>query len=204
MTTGTIFSEDRKYRYTLRREINALGEGTCGFVMLNPSTADETKDDPTIRRCISFARSWGYAALEILNIFALRSTDPSVLKDSDDPIGILNDYYIALTVDKCDRVVLAWGAHGYLHGRGPQVAHLISENKQTYYLHCSHSPNGLTKGGQPMHPLYLAKDTTLAVFSPQMRAGMVQRSAPFISLRWRTDEEITEAVRKVQRNFPQE
>ena len=176
--------------------------------MLNPSTADEEKNDPTIRRCISFARGWGYRYLVILNIFALRSTDPSVLKDSDDPIGILNDYYIALTVDKCDRVVLAWGAHGELYGRGSQVADLISENKQTYYLDCSHSPNGLTKGGQPMHPLYLAKDTPLAVFSPQMRAGFSsQRPAPprgVGKLESRTDEEISEAIRKVQANFSQD
>ncbi len=175
MTTGTIFSEDRKYRYTLRREINALGEGTCGFVMLNPSTADEEKNDPTIRRTIGFARSWGYARLEILNLFALRSTDPSVLKDCDDPIGTLNDYYIALVVATCDRVVVAWGAHGALNDRGATVAALIAECKQPFYLVSPLSPTGLTQGGQPSHPLYLAKDTPLAAFPGLPRAGIVQR-----------------------------
>ncbi len=167
MTTGTVFSEDRKYRYTLRRDVNTLGEGTLAFVMLNPSTADEVNNDPTIRRCIDFARRWGFAHLEILNIFALRSTDPEALYDASDPVGVANDYHIATTVTNCDKVVLAWGAHGLLNGRGSQVAALIAQHQQTYHLVLPNNATGLTKSGEPGHPLYLARDTPLAVYCNQ-------------------------------------
>ena len=91
-----VFSEDRIYRYILRCQISPLlGAGTCAFIMCNPSTADEHQDDPTIRRCIDFARSWGYAELVVLNLFAYRSMmDPALLRTKGDPVGPMNDGYI--------------------------------------------------------------------------------------------------------------
>ena len=87
---AAAFSPDRRYRYTLRRQWDdALPY--CLFVMLNPSTADATQDDPTIRRCIGFTKAWGFGGLLVGNLFALRSTDPAALYHADDPVGPEND-----------------------------------------------------------------------------------------------------------------
>lgn len=143
------FSPCGVYRYTLRRQW-LIGEGTVLWVMLNPSTADASQDDPTIRRCIGFSKAWGYQGLTVANIFALRSTDPKKLLAIDDPIGPDNDTWLERLVSKGhDRVVAAWGARG--GERGLQVAELLSRHAD---VHCL----GITKGGQPRHPLYLSKD----------------------------------------------
>ncbi len=80
------FSPDRKYRYVLRRKIGSSARRVV-FIMLNPSIADEVRTDPTVRRCVGFARRWGFGALEVVNLFALVSTDPNGLQDADDPVG---------------------------------------------------------------------------------------------------------------------
>ncbi len=123
------------------------------FIGLNPSTADETVDDPTIRRCINFARSWGRSGVVMLNIFALRSTDPKVLFAVSDPVGLDNDHALTVVSAVCQPVVACWGVHGSHLARGYYVKQLLRQTcPAVFHL-------GLTKSGQPKHPLYLRKTT---------------------------------------------
>lgn len=115
------------------------------FDCLNPSTADEVQDDPTIRRCIGYAKRWGYAGYCMTNIFAYRATDPRVMLSASDPIGIENDHYLNECARGAGIVVAAWGAHGAHMNRGAAVAKLLPD---LHYLR-------LTKHGFPGHPLYL-------------------------------------------------
>lgn len=149
-SAGAVFSVDREYRYRLWREWST-GEGTCTFVMLNPSTADECILDPTVRRCVGYAKDWGYQRLEVANIFALRSTQPRALYGVADPVGPENDDAILGACRGARIVVAAWGDHGKLRDRGETVlAMLKSYGIAVYHL-------GLTAGGRPRHPLYLPK-----------------------------------------------
>jgi len=118
------------------------------FIGLNPSTADENNDDPTVRRCIRYAFDWGYGGLCMANIFAFRATDPVEMKRAADPIGPENDKYLIELSEGAGIVVIAWGNHGSFHDRGNQVLKLLDD---FFYL-------GLTKSKQPKHPLYLRKD----------------------------------------------
>jgi hypothetical protein len=143
---------DGPYRYALGRTW-APGPRVC-WVMLNPSTADATHDDPTIRRCIGLSRAWGYGALVVVNLFALRATDPSDLYRAKDPTGLLNDEVILREAKAAARVVAAWGAHGGYLSRGAQVRDLL-------LLHgLSIDCLGLTNAGHPRHPLYLPSTAT--------------------------------------------
>ena len=119
------------------------------FVMLNPSTADEKRDDRTVAKCIKYAVSWGFRELCVLNLFALRSTDPKILYREDDPVGPDNDRWFRRVLPRCARVVCAWGNHGAYLGRGKQVLEMIGN--------LGHEPWALvvTKTGQPGHPLFL-------------------------------------------------
>lgn len=143
---SAVFSHDRRYRYELWRQWE--GRGFCCFIGLNPSTADENTDDPTIRRCIGFARQWGYGGLCMLNLFAFRATDPELMKREPEPIGVSNNATLARICSEASVVVAAWGVHGAHMGRGLEVMRGILN------LHCL----GLTKDGFPKHPLYLPKD----------------------------------------------
>lgn len=147
-----ILSEDGIYRYTLLRRF-LFGEGRCLFIMLNPSVADALNDDPTIRRCISFTKKWGYRELMVVNIFALRATYPADLRAHLTPIGPQNDDYILKAVEKADRVVAAWGVHGTYMERGTNVLKML-KGKEVMCL-------GTTKDGQPRHPLMVAGKTNL-------------------------------------------
>lgn len=120
--------------------------------MLNPSTADATQDDPTIRRCIGFARDWGYGSLKVVNLFAFRATDPSILEGAADPIGPENDRHLVETCQQADLVVAAWGNYGRLLGRDRQVVALLASHSEIMCL-------GSTKCGNPRHPLYVRGDT---------------------------------------------
>lgn len=142
--TGQV--EAGRYRYLLWR---AWGPGKrVLFVLLSPSTATDTKDDPTIRRCRAFARAWCFDGFDLVNIFALRSTNPKVLYEHPDPIGPLNDQVIADAAQRCAFVMCAWGNHGRLLGRGVAVVRLLCEAGAR--PRCFR----LTKAGQPEHPLY--------------------------------------------------
>src|SRR5574343_75725 len=140
----TQLSPDRAYRYTLWREW-LIGDGTVMFIGLNPSTADERCNDPTIRRCISFAQAWGYRALCMTNLFALRATDPNVMLRSTDPIGPDNDKHLLECGNDADLIVAAWGIHGTYLNRDREVRAMFP------MLHCL----GTTSLGQPRHPLYV-------------------------------------------------
>lgn len=151
------------YRYRLMRRWGAPEPRVC-WVMLNPSTADASADDPTIRRCLDFSASWGYGALEVVNLFALRSTDPRSLARDEDPVGPRNDASIlaAATLEQT-LVVCAWGASGTLLGRDQSVLALLrSRGVQLHYL-------ALTKGGHPGHPLYLPRTTKPTLWTRRLR-----------------------------------
>ncbi len=154
---SAFFSKDRRYRYLLRRRIGD-SEKRVLFVMLNPSKADETRNDATIRRCTGFVRDWGYGLLDVVNLFALMSTYPKALLKAKDPIGSDNDAAIRAALEVADIVVLAWGNHGLDHeGRAAAVIEMARKAARPYCL-------GLTKRGTPRHPLRLARTTTLEPF----------------------------------------
>ena len=156
------FSKCGRYRYLLTREFG--GESTCLFVMLNPSTANADHDDPTIRRCIGFAKREGFGRLEVVNLYGYMATKPADLFACDEPVGDGNDVAIADALSGADVVVVAWGNHGsFDSGRIKAFIDMIglSGNQAKCF--------GLTGEGQPKHPLYLRLDAALvdyfAVFS---------------------------------------
>ena len=136
------------YRYSLMRTL-FTGRGRVLFIMLNPSTADAEVDDPTIRRCIGFAREWGFQELEVANLFALRATDPKELRKASDPVGPENDRHLMMMSSCADAVIAAWGAHGAYRNRSRQVLGLLEGTVECL---------GLTKQGHPKHPLYIRAD----------------------------------------------
>ncbi|MBP2623208.1 DUF1643 domain-containing protein [Streptococcus oricebi] len=150
MEKGAILSEDRKYRYVLWREWDASLPKLM-FVGLNPSTADENEDDPTIKKCIAFAEKWGYGGFYMTNLFAYRSTDPAQLRSVENPVGDENDDYIKKYADLSDKVVACWGNDGTYLGRSEQVKNSL---KTLFCLKVNQS-------GQPCHPLYLKADISL-------------------------------------------
>lgn len=143
------FDRTRVYRYSLTRRWSPGPRLAC-FCLLNPSTADARRNDPTVRRCIGYAMDWNFDALEVVNIFAFRSTDPAALAQHPDPVGPGNDRAILRAVRRAELVVLGWGAHGRLLDRGRHVRRLIDNDCEPLCL-------GTTANGQPCHPLYLAK-----------------------------------------------
>lgn len=144
-----IFSPDGRYRYLLSR---VWGNGDwCNFIMLNPSTATDTEDDPTVTRCRVRAKRWGFGGMYVTNLFALRSTDPRALRVAVDPVGLDmdNDCYLHMAAQASTMVICAWGGHGALHGRWVEVLALL-RGMNLYSL------GGPGKTGQPRHPLYLS------------------------------------------------
>jgi hypothetical protein len=152
------FSPDRVYRYALTRRWSPTGPLTV-FVMLNPSTADAFTTDPTIRRCIGFARRWNTAGILVVNVFGLRATDPRALQNHPDPVGPDNDAVItaALTAEPGEHAVAvaAWGTHPAANPRIPQIRQLLAPHGLP--LMCL----GVTQAGHPRHPLYLPGATPL-------------------------------------------
>lgn len=121
------------------------------FIGLNPSTADHRVDDRTIRRCVRFARSWGFGELAVANLFALRTSSPNVLRCASDPVGPRNDGWLGRLISEADEVVLAWGDHGSYRQRDRVVLSMVERP-------CC---LGLSKLGHPRHPLYLRATTKL-------------------------------------------
>ena len=145
------FSPDRKYRYLLSRRVG-FGDSQAMFVMLNPSTADEERNDPTIRRCIAFANTWGYGWLRITNLSPYRATRPKgLLAQGMEPLEVraFNLQTILETARASDLIVAAWGNHGQAEARAGLVLDaLLDEGLE---LHCL----GTTQQGHPLHPLYV-------------------------------------------------
>ena len=149
-----IISADGRYRYSLTRRLGLLGgERNVVVIMLNPSTADADQDDSTIRRLIGFAKRWGNGVLNVVNLYAYRSTDRGALINVSDPVGPDNDHWIGATVATADLVVLAWGNDG----AGPRARHVYEMVRAMNPMRIG----PLTKAGEPKHPLYIPYGTPL-------------------------------------------
>jgi hypothetical protein len=153
---GAAFDPTGTYRYCLWRCWDA-GRPRVTFIMLNPSTADAVRDDPTIRRCMAFVCSWGGGSLEVVNLFAYRTGRPALLRAAPDPVGPRNDWYLLRAARRADRLIAAWGNHGVLHARDRTVLHLLADQAELFCL-------GTTRLGQPRHPLYVRAGTVPIVF----------------------------------------
>jgi hypothetical protein len=154
---GAIFDVSDRYRYSLWRAWSAY-HPRIAFVLLNPSTADEHKNDPTIRRCIGFARSWNFGSMEVVNLFAFRATNYRELYNASEPIGAENNRFLMQAVKHASTIVLGWGTRGMLLSRDRQVISLLAGRKDVYCL-------GFTKNGLPRHPLYVRGDTKSVSFT---------------------------------------
>lgn len=158
MKKDAVIDLTKQYRYWLLREWDASLPKMV-FVMLNPSTADADVDDPTIRRCISFARKLDYGSIQVVNLFAFRATDPEGLKDKTiNAIWDLNDKYIIETCENADMIVAAWGVNGKLYSRDIYVEKLIGTN--TFDLHCL----GVSAKGYPRHPLFVSGEVKPIIY----------------------------------------
>ncbi|WP_299701082.1 DUF1643 domain-containing protein [uncultured Tateyamaria sp.] len=143
-----VYSDCERYRYSLTRIWDDTGR-RVNFVMLNPSTATEVQNDPTVERCERRARTLGYGSFAVTNIFAWRDTDPRAMRAATDPVGPENDESILERATWTHDVVAAWGTHGAHLDRGTHVATLLRNvDRPLYHL-------GLSKAGHPKHPLYL-------------------------------------------------
>ena len=143
-----VYSDCMAYRYLLTRTWDSKGARAL-FIMLNPSTATEVQNDPTVERCERRARALGFGAFRVLNIFAYRATDPRVMRAAADPVGPGNDAAILAALPWADRVICAWGTHGAHLDRGAQVAAMLrAAGAPLWHL-------GLSKAGHPKHPLYI-------------------------------------------------
>lgn len=143
---GATFTPCRRWRYTLWRRWDAA-KPVANFLMLNPSTADEVKLDPTCARARDYAERWGYGALIVTNVFAWRATDPARMKAAEDPVGPGNDAAIVKAAKESEIVVCAWGNHGAFQDRSARVRGLLKKTK----LHVLR----VNANGEPAHPLYL-------------------------------------------------
>lgn len=157
-------SLDRVYRYHLQRfwawDRSAFSRSCC-WIMLNPSTADASVDDPTIRRCINFSHGWGFGRMTVVNLFAFRAANPKMLRTVRDPVGSENDDWILGAVRDANTVVCAWGRGGSYLDRDKVVLDLIRAirpKKQTMCL-------GTNADGTPRHPLYLPRATVLEPYN---------------------------------------
>lgn len=156
--SGAIFDSEERYRYLLWRQWASdmpSGEEPCSthkatvlFIMLNPSTADDKRNDPTIARCAQLSKLWGFERAEIVNLFAYKATQPQTLRRASDPVGPDNDRFILEAAQRADCIIAAWGNHGTLLARDEEVLRLIPERHRIWCF-------GKTKIGAPKHPLYL-------------------------------------------------
>lgn len=146
-----VYSPCEQFRYSLTRVWDETAARVT-FIMLNPSTATEIQNDPTVERCERRARAMGYGAFQVVNIFAYRATDPKDMRRAPDPIGPKNDAAILSAAQWGGVVICAWGTHGAHLDRGAQVETLLrAKGAALHHL-------GLTKDGAPKHPLYIGYD----------------------------------------------
>ena len=167
MRRFAVFSADGQYRYSLTRFLDAGPGPTATFIMLNPSTADDRQEDPTIRKCLGFCRLWGCSVLHVVNLFAVRATTPTDMKHAADPVGPDNLHYLTTGIEHATRtiggmsrglVVCAWGVHGAYRDQDQTVLRwLDGQGVQAVAL-------GHTKEGHPKHPLYVPYAAELIPF----------------------------------------
>jgi hypothetical protein len=146
MDTGAKLSECRTYRYSLWRVWDD-SKPYAMFIGLNPSTADEVENDPTLNRCIDYAKTWGYGGIYLANLFAFRTKDPEIMKAAPDPVGPENNTSLINLAQKAGIVVAAWGNDGAFLGRSKEVRAMVPN------LSCLKMNNT----GEPAHPLYQPK-----------------------------------------------
>jgi len=156
-TSDAVISGDGKYRYKLGRYWK-INEAPAVWIMLNPSTADGVEDDPTIRRCMSFAKRWGFGGIEVYNLFALRSPKPITIEKAIDPVGPDNDRWLMAASQSGRKIIAAWGScqTRLQLMRATQVMKLLVRGGRGIPASL-----GLTKSGQPRHPLYVRSDAEL-------------------------------------------
>ncbi len=168
-----ILSDDEQFRYLLTRQTANFRKKKSVLVVigLNPSTADAVEDDNTLRRCMGYALSWGLERLWMVNLFALRTKDPEIMKKASDPVGDQTDHYLREAFDQVlvhgGMILVAWGTDGEYKKRDEEVLGLIPPTLKPYCL-------GITNGGFPRHPLYAEKDITPQVYKkkkPPKRRG---------------------------------
>jgi hypothetical protein len=167
-SAGALLSDCGRYRYRLWRDLSVLppAAGRVCFVMVNPSTADARKSDPTTDKCIAFATRWGFAHLDLVNLFAWRSPRVEDLLAVADPVGERADAELRVAVAEASRVVLAWGAHrrvaALIAPRARQVLDIVTGAARAYH-HSGHPLEigalGWNADGSPKHPLYLSAET---------------------------------------------
>lgn len=172
MTTGAIISGCGRFRFRLWRVLDDANPKHVLFIMLNPSTADESEDDPTIRRCLGYAKAWGMGRVDVVNLFPFRATKPADLWRADDREGghgpVKNIDHVIGAAEKADLVVAAWGAHvrscdgGVVARTHLAITHTVGKD-----LHALK----LTKHGHPSHPLMLRKDLIPFVWKSGTKEG---------------------------------
>ncbi len=155
---GATYSPRGDYRYLLWREWSK-GNGAILWIMLNPSTADHLgNNDPTIERCERRSTAWGYRRMEVVNLFALRSPKPAALRRATDPVGPGNDAHVRRASEGANLILCAWGAHGAVNGRAAAIRALLANRR----LSCL----GITRSGEPAHPLYLSYEREPRPYEP--------------------------------------
>ena len=154
MKKGAIIDPTGTYRYLLTR-IWDENQPPAVFIMLNPSTADAEEDDPTIRRCMNFAKAWGCGGIKVVNVFAYRATDPKKLLEAKDPIGPRNQECVKEAIINAGIVIAAWGAAGPKWKWAYNRIHEAVKEVEVQEIYCL----GTTKDGLPRHPLYLKNNT---------------------------------------------
>lgn len=158
---GALLSPCGWYRYALWRIWNKQLP-TLGFILLNPSTADAVIDDPTIARCCERARLLGFGGIYVVNLFAVRATNPEDIYTAPNPVGPDNDRWIRYYMTMCHKVVCGWGKHGSYCGRAKEVLALFADLQKHFELLYALNINA---DGTPTHPLYLSYQATLMPYS---------------------------------------
>ena len=170
--SNASFSANRQYRWWLHRQWT-LGLGLLLFIGLNPSRADGKRDDPTLRRLQAFAKSWGYQELLVVNLFGRISPHPSALQRASDPVGVDNDKVLQVCFERwaCDPQMDLWCGWGVSGGRGPRardVLRMLQPLSRQRQMICPNSDGplslALTQSGEPRHPLYAPRQSTLSPF----------------------------------------
>lgn len=158
---------DDIYRYRLDRELAPTIDGRDGlvvFALLNPSKADKFRDDNTATRGMNFTTRWGYSRFAIVNLYALRATDPDELKRHPSPCGPDNDAAILVTCAEADVIVCGWGSDDMAAPRAAAVTELLRDFPLWCFV--------INKDGQPKHPLYVAADAPLIPYNDRAIAIM--------------------------------